>query len=311
MRPHNLPTVTFSGSGPLSSLRVSNDCVAAVVGGIEVGRVEGGGALFEIVAAVEDLRRRPVVQIENERAPMDEQTLDRRGEARRRIGADPRHGQTARMPFTSSRQPAQVGRKAARLDSRAVSARHAGPVPHVSFVRGEQIGLSLDPIGRNRVRQVHALHRPVGDVEAARGRTRCRARPRSLPSRPKFVQPNGLSMPRPMMRTNVALSMSSSAIALFSCKVTHAVLESSDTAMYSGSRSCATLAFGPKMRMLGSSAVPLKAVKRAVVTSDCDSVVMTSRQSDDADAAFGIVTRGRIRAGLTFVGDQHARARQA
>ena len=107
------------------------------------------------------------------------------------------------------------------------------------------------------------------------------------------------------MRTNVALSMSSSAIALFSCKVTHAVFESSDTVMYSGSRSCATLAFGPKMRMLGSSDVPLKAVK-----SDGGDIGLRQRgddvwQPDDADAAFGIVPRGHIRAGFTFVGDQH------
>ncbi len=97
----------------------------------------------------------------------------------------------------------------------------------------------------------------------------------SLPSRPKFSAEWSF-VPKPRMRTNVALAMSSSAIALFSCKVTHAVFESSDTVMYSGSRSCATLAFGPKIRMLESRDVPLKAVNRTVVTSACDSVVMTS-----------------------------------
>ena len=42
-------------------------------------------------------------------------------------------------------------------------------------------------------------------------------------------------------------------MALFSCSVTYAVRESCETAMYSGSRSCATVAPGPKMRIDGSS----------------------------------------------------------
>ena len=57
------------------------------------------------------------------------------------------------------------------------------------------------------------------------------------------------------------------AMALFSCSVTHAVFESCETAMYSGSRSCATVAPGPKTRMDGSSVASLKAAKPMSVTS--------------------------------------------
>ncbi len=53
-----------------------------------------------------------------------------------------------------------------------------------------------------------------------------------------------------MILVKVAEEMSSTATALFSCKVTQAVLESRDTVMYSGSKSFARLAFGPNTRML-------------------------------------------------------------
>ena len=55
--------------------------------------------------------------------------------------------------------------------------------------------------------------------------------------------------------------------ALFSWSVTHAVFESCETAMYSGSRSCATVAPGPKIRIDGVQRRPLNAVNPAVVTS--------------------------------------------
>ena len=57
------------------------------------------------------------------------------------------------------------------------------------------------------------------------------------------------------------------AMALFSCSVTHAVFESCDTAMYSGSRSCATLAPGPKIRIDESSVAVLNAEKPMSVTT--------------------------------------------
>ncbi|MDO6802351.1 hypothetical protein Q4595_07800 [Wenyingzhuangia sp. 1_MG-2023] len=44
----------------------------------------------------------------------------------------------------------------------------------------------------------------------------------------------------------VLLSKSTIAIPLFSCKLMKAVLESSETAMYSGSTSCSSVAPGPK-----------------------------------------------------------------
>ncbi len=68
-------------------------------------------------------------------------------------------------------------------------------------------------------------------------------------------------------------------MALFSWSVTHAVFESCDTAMYSGSRSCATVASGPKMRIDGSSVAPLKAPKPAVVTSACVTLLAPLRMS--------------------------------
>ncbi len=51
--------------------------------------------------------------------------------------------------------------------------------------------------------------------------------------------------PRPTSRTILFDSRSATAIALFSWQATHAVFESGETAMYSGSRSWATLAFFP------------------------------------------------------------------
>ncbi len=91
---------------------------------------------------------------------------------------------------------------------------------------------------------------------------------RSLPSRPAPGRLWSLS-PRPTRRRNTPFGMSSSAIALFSWSVTHAVFESSEAAMYSGSKSCATLAPGPKRRMRGSSPPALKASKPAATTSVC------------------------------------------
>ncbi len=61
-------------------------------------------------------------------------------------------------------------------------------------------------------------------------------------------------------------------MALFSCSVTHAVFESCEIAMYSGSRSSATVAPGPKIRMDGSSAAPLNAENPTSVTSASVSV---------------------------------------
>ena len=57
------------------------------------------------------------------------------------------------------------------------------------------------------------------------------------------------------------------ASALFSWQVTHAVRESFETVRYSGSMSFATVALGPKMRILGSRIAPLNFVKFAMRTS--------------------------------------------
>ena len=54
--------------------------------------------------------------------------------------------------------------------------------------------------------------------------------------------------------------MSITAIALFSWSVTYAVRESAETVMYSGSRSCATVAFGPKTRISGLSSATVAPV---------------------------------------------------
>ena len=56
--------------------------------------------------------------------------------------------------------------------------------------------------------------------------------------------------------------------ALFSCSDAQAVLPSADTAMYSGSRSWAAVAFGPKTRTpFFSSSALSKALKSAVRTT--------------------------------------------
>ena len=71
------------------------------------------------------------------------------------------------------------------------------------------------------------------------------------------------------MRVTFAARMSIVAIALFSCSVTHAVFESCETVMYSGSRSCATVGlFFPKIRTLASSIAGENAPKPAVRTLD-------------------------------------------
>ena len=61
---------------------------------------------------------------------------------------------------------------------------------------------------------------------------------RSLPSN---GNPRKLFRPSGTMPVNRAFAMSSTAIALFSCRVTKAVRPSGEIAMYSGSRSCATV----------------------------------------------------------------------
>ena len=76
------------------------------------------------------------------------------------------------------------------------------------------------------------------------------------------------------------------AMALFSCSVTHAVLESCETAMYSGSRSCATLAPGPKIRIDESSVAPLNSAKPMSVTTA--RARDPAAKIDQADAAFRV-----------------------
>ena len=58
-------------------------------------------------------------------------------------------------------------------------------------------------------------------------------------STPWSLSPSG------RIASTVALATSMRASALFSCSVAHAVAPSAETAMYSGSRSCAALAPGP------------------------------------------------------------------
>jgi hypothetical protein len=67
------------------------------------------------------------------------------------------------------------------------------------------------------------------------------------------------------VRDGPAVVMSTTATALFSCSATYAVVLSALTATYSGSKSCAAVAPGPKTRTPSGTA-PLKAVKSAVAT---------------------------------------------
>ena len=63
--------------------------------------------------------------------------------------------------------------------------------------------------------------------------------------------------------------MSTTASALFSCSVTHAVLESAETATYSGSKSWAAVALGPKIRTELPRSRSLNTAKSAVATLSC------------------------------------------
>ena len=67
----------------------------------------------------------------------------------------------------------------------------------------------------------------------------------SLASRPTEAK---LLKPRPLTATTFLVVKSIVAIALFSCNVTYAYSLSLEMVMYSGSRSCATVAFGPNTR---------------------------------------------------------------
>ena len=67
----------------------------------------------------------------------------------------------------------------------------------------------------------------------------------------------------------LACAISILAKALFSCNAAHAVFPSLDTVIYSGSKSCAAVAFGPKIRIplfLNCCSWPLNALKSAVLT---------------------------------------------
>ena len=90
---------------------------------------------------------------------------------------------------------------------------------------------------------------------------------RSLASRP-LPESEWFLKPSPLISSNSPSRMSSSAIAFPSWRVTQAVLPFSETAMYSGSRSWATDAPGPKIRTLGSRSSAEKSSKPAMVTSE-------------------------------------------
>ena len=96
----------------------------------------------------------------------------------------------------------------------------------------------------------------------------------ALPSWLMSFSPSG------RMSVTVALAMSTLARALFSCSTTQAVAPSASSAMYSGSRSWAVLAPGPKIRTpwsRSSPSWPLKAVKSAVAaTGFCGSLMSTT-----------------------------------
>ncbi len=77
------------------------------------------------------------------------------------------------------------------------------------------------------------------------------------------------------MLVTVALRISISAIALFSCSVTQAVRESCEVAIYSGSRSSATEAPGPLILMPVRSML-LKSLKPALTAIADKAPLLTS-----------------------------------
>ena len=90
----------------------------------------------------------------------------------------------------------------------------------------------------------------------------------SLASRP-FPGKLWSLKPRGTTSVIVPLAISRIATALFSCKVMKAVLLSGETAIYSGSKSLATVALSPKILtplFIKSCFLLLKLVKEAVVT---------------------------------------------
>ncbi len=97
--------------------------------------------------------------------------------------------------------------------------------------------LPLTLEGRDAVGLVHAEDRARDD--------RCSMwLSRSLESKPLPGLRVILEPQADELRELLLLRMSRMPMALFSCSVTQAVFESCDTAMYSGSRSCATVASG-------------------------------------------------------------------